>query len=224
MDLEALKSGWLRAYEEASSERLWAEEPLAFLSDYLDLIIGTGRHGVLDIGCGEGRNLEFFAKAGLPTIGLDLSALALERAYQNAVSKGLSHVALLQGDIDALPSPFLKSSVSVVTCLDVFGQLIDPRQALTRIEQLLRPGGLFLANLYTLDDETYGAGEEIEPKAFVYRGTLFRFFDRLDVDSLFTCFSLISVKVYSWLDPPHPGYRDEDHKHESFVVLARKRS
>jgi SAM-dependent methyltransferase len=224
MDLFGLKRGWLRAYEQASSDRLWDSEPLHFLQDYLDLLIPLGRGGVLDLGCGEGRNLEFFAAAGLPTIGFDISSLALERAYKNARSKGIHHSALLQGDIDALPAPFLHGSVSVATCLDVFGQLADPDDVAGRIYELLAPGGLFLTNLYTTKDSTFGVGESFEHNAFVYRETLFRFFELDDVQRIFRQFELLSVDTYSWVDPPHPGYREDEHDHQSFVILAHKRS
>lgn len=167
-------------------------------------------------------DLEAFASKGFATIGVDISQAALERAVVYAQRKGLKHTAVLCGDIGKLPDPFLPHSVQAITCLDVFGQLPSATLAAENIWQTLMPGGYFLVNLYTTGDAAYGVGDKLSEKEFLFKNTLFRFFDETDVSLIFKKFNVIKQDIVSWKDPPHPGFRDDHHTHHSIVLLLKK--
>ncbi len=51
---------------------------------------GLIRGRVLDVGCGTGENVLFLAWRGYPTVGIDISPTAIERARAKAVERGIT--------------------------------------------------------------------------------------------------------------------------------------
>ncbi|WP_424213846.1 class I SAM-dependent methyltransferase [Streptomyces sp. BI20] len=74
---------WDARYGE--NERFWSGEPNAVLvREITGLTPGTA----LDLGCGEGADAVWLARAGWRVTGLDVSAVALERAARHAEETG----------------------------------------------------------------------------------------------------------------------------------------
>lgn len=220
---EQYQSGWNRAYQTTDNEKnLWKSEPIEFLPKYMDILKQRGVVSILDAGCGDGRNTIALLKYGFFVAGVDLSVVALGRALQKARSFALNSVSLVRGDIEELPLPFVEDLFDCVACLDVFGQLLHVEAALDGFRRLTRPGGYILMNLYTPNDATYGSGEKVGPNTYLYRDTLFRFFDHDDVRALVKDFEIVEQTLMSWQDPPHPGFREHPHTHENHVLLLRR--
>lgn len=59
----------------------------------------TGR--VLDVGCGTGEHALLFASRGLDVVGIDASAIAIDRAAEKARARGLA-VRFVGGDVEQL--------------------------------------------------------------------------------------------------------------------------
>ncbi|MCW3838780.1 class I SAM-dependent methyltransferase [Micromonospora yasonensis] len=95
---------------------------------------------LLDLGCGTGRDLAFWAGRGAAPIGLDLSAAMLREA-------GRVGAPLVQGDL--LRLPFRAGTVGGVWCSAALLHL--PRAAapaaLAGIRRVLRPGGPLLLSV-----------------------------------------------------------------------------
>ena len=89
---------------------------------------------LLDIGCGDGRFTEAFAKCGLAVTGLDISETARERLGQNLVNWHL------QGQ----PYPLPDASFDVIFSKSVVEHLIDPEILIDQAYRLLKPGGVFI--------------------------------------------------------------------------------
>lgn len=211
-----LQSGWEEAYRKCSGS-LWSDDPIPILPRVLEAIRERGLKTVVDLGCGEGRNLVAMAAAGLHCIGIDFSKTALERA-KHRLEKQRLKAFLLKGDIS--DPPLYNHSVDVAVCFDVFGQLLYPARVVEEIRRILTPGGLLAINAFTPSDSEFGHGKQIGERAFIYKETLFRFFEKEEIINLFPGWELLYIDKEIWIDPPHGDFRSYQHKHENWVLLV----
>src|SRR4051812_29861750 len=77
------ESFWNERY--ANRDYLYGTEPNSFLAKHHNLLGSP----VLSLSEGEGRNAVFLAARGLEVVGVDISAVALERAKRLAESCGV---------------------------------------------------------------------------------------------------------------------------------------
>src|SRR5262249_38448505 len=77
------ESFWNKRYDNAGY--LYGTEPNSFLAEHCGLLGGP----VLSLSEGEGRNAVFLASRGLEVVGVDISAIALEKAKRLAKSCGV---------------------------------------------------------------------------------------------------------------------------------------
>jgi len=100
---------------------------------------------VLDVGCGAGLTTREAARAAAPgeVLGIDVSAVALERARELTASEGLANVVYEEGD--AQTHPFAPASFDVA--ISRFGVMFfsDPVAAFANIARALRPDGRLVA-------------------------------------------------------------------------------
>lgn len=125
-------SGWYKAQ---------AESVLANLNM-------SGRGALLDVGCGTGWLLRQAAAANpdLSGIGVDVSAGMIAAARKAAASEEVATVDFLVGDWETLELSEIESvigsrPVSLATCVSCLHYFSNPLAALSRIRQVLRPGG-----------------------------------------------------------------------------------
>lgn len=120
------------------NDRLWRTIARAKLREKQQLIARyaskLGR--LLDVGCASGRFLAAMRGAGWDIAGLEMSALAVERARQ-----ALGPV-VEQGTLETAPWP--RDSFDVITMFHVLEHVPDPVGALGKIRSLLRPGGILI--------------------------------------------------------------------------------
>ncbi len=107
------------------------------------------KSSVLEIGCGEGRNLLPFRQIGCAVVGMDYLREPLESALAAGISKFSGRVHLVQGDLFRLP--FRPETFDVVLDWGVFHHLKRrERNAYPRwIASALAPGGLFLLGAFS---------------------------------------------------------------------------
>lgn len=94
---------------------------------------------IVDVGTGTG-----FVAAGLAgrvagVIGVDNSPAMLEVAAGNLTELGIDNVALVQGELDALPLP--DDSLDAAVANMVLHHAPDPTAMLTEMARVVRPGG-----------------------------------------------------------------------------------
>lgn len=210
-----LQYGWEKAYQDQSSDApLWQDDPIPVIPQAVEFLQQRQVRTVVDLGCGDGRNLAALAEAGFTALGVDIAPTGLANARRVIKQRSF----LLRSDATSLP--LIDDSVDAVTCFDVFGQIQDPSDLIAEARRIITPGGLFVTNAFTLKDETYGEGEEIAKNTFAYKDTLFRYYEEEEIRELFTDWTVHEIRSISWDDPPHGDFRPYAHKHDNWVVYA----
>ena len=84
----------------AGDEFYWSKEPSSMCPRVLEMVQpGAGfRPKLIDLGCGEGRDIVYFARHGFEVVGLDLSPVGLAKAEQLAKEAGV-HIETIHADI-----------------------------------------------------------------------------------------------------------------------------
>jgi SAM-dependent methyltransferase len=95
---------------------------------------------VLDAACGAGRHLAVLARAGVSTVGFDLSATLLRRARQ------ATDRPLVRADMRAIPfrSGTMDLTVNLFTSFGYFATDEEHAQAIGQMLATVRPGGWFV--------------------------------------------------------------------------------
>jgi SAM-dependent methyltransferase len=142
---EIVRSEWNRAYEKRGYENLpW------FSATPTPWVVRAVREGwlprgekVLDIGCGAGTNLLWFAKSGFPTYGVDLAPSALAAARSRAAEAGVT-LTLREGDATDLPFAGRQFGAALdAGCFHTLPRRLRPAYA-RELARVVRPGGTVL--------------------------------------------------------------------------------
>lgn len=135
---------------------VWGVAPNRFVERELaDALPGRA----LDLACGEGRNALWLAARGWDVVGVDFSAVAIDRARRRAAEDGIV-LDLRVGDVLALPvEP--EFDLALVAYL----QLPEHERAalVALVRRALRPGGTFLLVAHDLSNHAHGFGGPKDP-------------------------------------------------------------
>ena len=108
---------------------------------FVDADLISARDVVLDVGCGTGKSTRDAARIATKgsVLGVDLSAVMLDRARAQSQADGLANVTYVQGD--AQVHPFDENAYDLA--MSSFGAMFfgDPVAAFTNIGRAVRPGG-----------------------------------------------------------------------------------
>lgn len=103
--------------------------------------IGTGR--LLDIGCGDGRYIAGFQRAGWDVTGVEISPVAVQWAREQF------QVEVIEGALEEAELP--ANGFDVVRMKHCIEHLRDPADAVRRVYDLLRPGGVVVIDTDNAD-------------------------------------------------------------------------
>ncbi|MFD0570901.1 class I SAM-dependent methyltransferase [Kitasatospora gansuensis] len=116
-----LQYGWEAAYQQQTDDApLWQEDPIPVIPQAIKALTAREVRTVVDLGCGDGRNLAALVDAGFTALGVDIAPTGLQNAKRIIRQRSF----LLRADATELP--LIDASVDAVTCFDVFGQIEDP--------------------------------------------------------------------------------------------------
>ncbi|MDP9221688.1 MAG: class I SAM-dependent methyltransferase [Actinomycetota bacterium] len=207
---------------------LWGDPPVPYAERAARAFADRGAAVVVDLPCGDGRNLPPLAAGAPILIAGDTSLNAMAIAEQVTQEAGVRDRAVFVR-LDAFDTGLLDASVDGIFCWDLLGHLTDPASALREFDRILRPGGSIIANMWTMNDcqVTDPNIREIGPKEFIDHFDLYcKFYDRDDIDALLGSVGLAAatVDVDRWTEPPHAEYRDYEHEHESLIFTVVKPS
>ena len=114
--------------------------------DYFRRFAERGGGPVLDVGCGTGRLLLPFLRAGLDVDGCDVSADMIERCREKAAREGLSPRLSVQ-PMHALELPRRYRTIVVCGALGLGSTREQDAEALSRMRDLLEPEGTLLVDI-----------------------------------------------------------------------------
>lgn len=95
---------------------------------------------ILDVGCGNGRDLVKFQEAGCRVVGLDLSPGMLGGAEKKLHSNAAQRSSLIRASATNLP--LSNDSVDKVSCSEVIEHIPKWGTVIDEIVRVLRPGGI----------------------------------------------------------------------------------
>lgn len=115
---------------------------------------------LLEVGVGTGLALPLYGPAVTVT-GIDYSADMLERAQEKVRALGLTRVESLR-QMDARQLDFPDESFDIVTAMHVLSVVPDPRQVLSEMARVCRPGGqVLIVNHFSAEGGVLRAVERI---------------------------------------------------------------
>jgi ubiquinone/menaquinone biosynthesis C-methylase UbiE len=113
----------------------------------IENIISTDK--VLDVGCGDGKNIETILLTTEKVTGVDNDPVAINDA-KNKLQNHVSSIDLVC--CDALQLPFESETFDVITCLELIGNLGDNKiSALKENYRVLKQNGYLILSTYSED-------------------------------------------------------------------------
>ncbi|CAD5269436.1 MULTISPECIES: bifunctional 2-polyprenyl-6-hydroxyphenol methylase/3-demethylubiquinol 3-O-methyltransferase UbiG [unclassified Imperialibacter] len=123
-----------------------------------------GKSKVLDVGCGEGRNLIYFAKEGFDVYGFDQSPSALQmlRYLLKGTSQGFDERKLIEGNAKSLPLPAGYFDIVISSAVLHFAESVDAfHKQMAELFRVLAPDGILFIRMTSdigLPDATENLG------------------------------------------------------------------
>ncbi len=141
------------------------EAPSAWVQRWSHLVPAASP--VLDVACGAGRHLRWFAGRGHPVTGVDRSAEALEAARAAVRSLGDGAAEGVLADIESGPWPFEGRAFGGVVVTNYLWRALLPT-----IVASVAPGGVLLYETFAAGNET--VGKPSRPDFLLQPGELLR--------------------------------------------------
>ena len=149
---------WSKRYSDAGKDYLFGTEPNRFLARHKALLQSGG--SAISIEDGEGRNSVWLAGLGLKVTGVEISAVAIEKARHLAAARK-AEVEFIQADMLATSFPPTDLQGAFDWVIGIFIQFVGPQGRDRQFEvmkRLTRPGGHILLLGYTPKQLEYGTG------------------------------------------------------------------
>ncbi|MDD5291251.1 MAG: class I SAM-dependent methyltransferase [Patescibacteria group bacterium] len=211
------RNRWDKVYEDFKGKRfsVWKNGVTPFFADNIPFLKNRGVRKILDGGCGDGRNLLAFAKAGFETIGVDASEEACQRARR--VAKKFPKIRIVNKNLEKIN---YNSEFDGIICDYVMVHLKRGPLVIRNFYRALKSKGFLLIEFLSKDDPSCVEYAECYTK----NGIFHKFYDLEDVKELLTGFKIIRIKKIKHKDPSHvENYpRSKPHQHDSIFVLCQK--
>lgn len=194
------RSTWEKIYQEQEWGKYPAEALIRFIARNFYQRKRDEVH-ILEVGCGPGPNIWYFAREGFNAYGIDISETAIERAKNRLVSEGLSAVELRAGNILSLPFSDKTFDCVVDNACLYCNSLSDTEMIMKEIQRVTKDEG-FLYSRTPSSDMYIGKAQkkrghlefyDISDGPFAGKG-LARLIDRQGINALYgRFFEIISV-------------------------------
>jgi len=179
---------------------------------------------ILDLGCGTGRHSIYLAKQGFSVVASDIAPTGLDIARNKTKSLGLNNIEFKLHDMRSIPLG--NNYIDGVICIWVLhhGTLEDIKTTIHEIHRILKPGGMVITDLSSVDTESYGIGKEIECNTFVgdkkdEEDVPHHYTTREELTRLFSLFQQYKIRLSTKF---HTDEEGREHFSKKFHVKAVK--
>jgi SAM-dependent methyltransferase len=177
---------------------------------------------VLDLGCGTGANCLHLARAGIRSLGVDLSREAVDLALQRKTRERDGRADFIRADMLDFLRACPAGAFDGVLSVNVLNHLgADIEEALRHVRRALRPGGCVALSLFTERDEEWGGPERSASAGGPAADVPVRLLDRGQVRAALTPFTVQLLLREEYLDAPHPGAPFR-HRNSFWRILATR--
>ncbi len=218
------KALWDASYDLSTAKNLWGDPPVPFVATAVERFRSTHASIVIDLPCGDGRNVPALAESIPFVVGADSAPNALAIAHKTLAESAVKNCVLVEADIFA--TGFYDDQFDGVFCCDVLSHLTDPLGAFRELLRICRPGGYVVANLFALGDSTRGPNMiAIGDEEYIFDDRFyFKFYSRTTALAFLAEVGVVPERLdlVRWWEPGHEGYREYEHEHESWVAVVRK--
>jgi len=156
---------WTKYAEKKNNE--FAEEVPKILSPS----INKPTVKLLDIGCGDGRDIKFFSKQGY-----DITTFDISMSCVNNITKNFKDVKVSYQDIRCMN--FKKNSYDIIYAHLTLHYFYDKEttKIFDKIYDFLKPDGYFFVKCKSIKDFHYGEGRQFEENCYATEGKHLRHF------------------------------------------------
>jgi 2-polyprenyl-3-methyl-5-hydroxy-6-metoxy-1,4-benzoquinol methylase len=216
-----MSTRWDKVYKDFKGTRfsVWRESATPFFADKIQFLQDNNVKKILDAGCGDGRNLSAFARAGFEMVGMDSSQEACNLAER--VAEKYPQTKVLHQDLKNLNS---QNEFDTILCDYVTVHLENIEKVIQNFFSALKKDGYLLIEFLSTDDPSYGDGQKIGKNTFVNCGIFHTFYTLNEAKKLLSSFKILEFQKIKHEDPDHvEDYpRNKRHQHDSIYVLCQK--
>lgn len=165
------KNEWDEKYNRPTF--VFGKSPASFLAENYHFIPYEGT--VLDMGMGEGRNAVFLAQKGYKVTGVDISSVAVKKAYLLGQEMGVK----IKGVVASLKEYKIQpASFDAIICF----YYVD-RSLVEKIKTWLKPGGILIYEAHTVreKDRASKRHDSLDDGSFLREQELLRMFPGMRV-------------------------------------------
>ena len=146
---------------------------------------------ILELGCGNGKNLPVLLKDASSVTAVDFSHNALQLCREQFTGDNISFI-----EADVCDLPFEDESFDAVCAIHIQEHHSEKNriQAQNEIYRVLKSEGLLAVRVFSIDDMRFGKGTEIEKNTFARgNGIYYHYFTNTELETLFSGFKLVNV-------------------------------
>lgn len=211
---ETLKNAWNVSYNKLQNTLFYPSEGVvAFVNKNIRRRTGPNEFDrpfakkpvVVDLGSGAGRHLKFLWENGYYPIGIELSDVACRQAIELMRTSGADENDYSIHCCDSSASPVLDSSADYVISTATFDSMTldQAKGSVAEVARILKSGGLFYVDL--ISDQSSRFGKRLSEHEFLVdedheRGTVQLFYTANLIDSVFSAFTVNSMRLAQILD------------------------
>lgn len=200
-----MKEKWNKIYKKRFNGVWYPRETIVkFVARYVQRRMGVEEYltrkkvkRVLDVGCGNGRHIKFFAEQGFDVFGIDISKEAIDLAGVWLKSENLK-ADLKVGTSEKLPYEDEYFDIVLLDGVLDHIKFSNAKKTIEEVKRVLAPKGyLFLKLRSTLDSE-FERGKKVDYHTFILEegyegGEIQHFFDSEEIKELLNEFKIFDM-------------------------------